>query len=389
LVLRQKSFKAENVNQLSPSLSGTVGRSIVALLGRRDEPTDGVQDYCTFLGQALAPRGVELTQVRVDWDKTGWFRALRKLRGECANWRGRWVLLQYTALSWSRRGFPFGALRVLAILGRAGARVAVVFHEPNRQDGSGQLQRMRGACQDWVIRRLFDGADKAIFTTPIELLEWLPKVDNKAVFIPIGANIPECIERRVVLAPATQGKTVIVFGVTGAPKTASEVQEIACVMKEASKVLPRLRLVVVGRGATEARELLAKALGTSGVELVVRGILPADQVAAEFLRADALLFVRGAITLRRGSAIAGIACGIPIVGYRNGAVGDLLEKAGIEWSPWHNQESLVGGLIRVLSDPERWIELHERNRDTQKNDLSWHRIAERYGEALDSRKSPS
>ena len=31
----------------------------IALLGRRDMPTDGVEDYCTFLGRALAQRGAE------------------------------------------------------------------------------------------------------------------------------------------------------------------------------------------------------------------------------------------------------------------------------------------------------------------------------------------
>src|SRR5487761_2159038 len=100
----------------------------VALLGRKDEPTDGVEDYCTFLGRALADCGVELRAVRVPWLKQGWLGALRGLRRDAAAWRGQWVLLQYTALSWSRRGFPFGALAVLGVLRRRGVRCAVVFH---------------------------------------------------------------------------------------------------------------------------------------------------------------------------------------------------------------------------------------------------------------------
>ncbi len=35
--------------------------TLVALLGRPDTPTDGVEDYCIFLGRALAARGIELT----------------------------------------------------------------------------------------------------------------------------------------------------------------------------------------------------------------------------------------------------------------------------------------------------------------------------------------
>jgi glycosyltransferase involved in cell wall biosynthesis len=358
-------------------------RTVVALLGRRDKPTDGVEDYCTFLGNALRCHGIELEQASVPWIEKGWIGALRQVSGGCSEWRGRWVLLQYTALAWSRRGFPFAALAVLAILRRGGARVAVVFHEPDRQAGSGVLQAVRGACQGWVIRRLYGGATKAIFADPLETIGWLPKRRAKAVFIPIGANIPERAHGRTAPALAAHERVVIVFGVTCSRETAArEVDEISDVMRQACQALGRLRLVVVGRGSVEARELLAKALHGCDVELVVRGVLPAEEVAQEFQSADALLFVRGGITPGRGSAMAGIASGIPIVGYRDGTISGPLKEAGVEWSAWHDQQSLIRGLIRVLSDPERWIELHERNLEVQKNHLSWSRIAERFQAVL-------
>ena len=46
------------------------------------------------------------------------------------------ILLQYTALSWSRRGIPFGAVATLGVLRSRGVRCVVVFHEPSRQDKS-------------------------------------------------------------------------------------------------------------------------------------------------------------------------------------------------------------------------------------------------------------
>lgn len=350
----------------------------IALLGRQDVPTDGVEDYCTFLGKALAAQGIELKQARVPWAEKGWIGALRQLRRECGAWRGRWVLLQYTALAWSRRGFPSFALAAVKVLRRAGARVAVVFHEPGRHEGSRWIDRVRGACQDWVIRRLYCRADKAIFTVPLDTVGWLPKGEDKAAFIPIGANVPERAGRRTASVPAGQEKTVIVFGVTGPPKMEGEVADIAGIMKEASRAIGRLRLVVVGRGSAEARERLTKALAECNVELVVRGILPAEEIAREFECAAALLFVRGALTLRRGSAIAGIACGVPTLAYRNGDIGSPLNEAGVEWSPWGDRDVLARGLVRVLSDPSLWMELHERNLDVQKNHFSWGRIAERY-----------
>jgi glycosyltransferase involved in cell wall biosynthesis len=358
----------------------------IALLGRQDRPTDGVADYCTFLGQALERLGIDLKQVRVRWMERGWARALWQLWCESAGWRDTWVLMQYTGLGWSRRGFPFGALAALAILRRRGARCGIVFHEPSRQAaGSRRIDRIRGACQEWVIQRLYRRAARAIFTVPLETIAWLSENKGKAAFIPIGGNLPECLARRSPRAASDKARTVIVFGVTGEPATAGELEDIVGVMRDAAETLGRLRLIVIGRGSMEARERITSALGGSNIEVAVRGLLPAESVTQEFGRADALLFVRGPIALHRGSAIAGIACGLPVVGYRDGRVSGPLEEAGIEWSSWRDRDGLAQGLIRVLSDPHRWMELHERNLKAQKDHFSWSRIAHRYVEALTGR----
>ncbi|HXX19648.1 MAG TPA: glycosyltransferase [Candidatus Acidoferrum sp.] len=364
------------------SESGDPRDGWIALLGRRDEPTDGLEDYCTFLGGALQRRAVSLEKVRVQWAELGWANALRQLRRECSRWNGRWVLLQYTALAWSRRAFPFRILGVASVLRDAGARIAVVYHEPTRQSGRHWSSPVRGACQDWVIRKLCQKAERAIFTVPLETVPWLPKGEAKAAFIPIGANIPESLAQRPSPPGEDRGKTVIIFGVTGMPQTDREVDEIAYVMKRTARAIAKVRLVAVGRGAIEAREKLAKALEGANVELTVRGVLPAEEITREFERADALLFVRGAITPQRGSALAGVACGVPIVGYRNGIISEPLKDAGIEWSPWGDRDSLVRGLTRVLSDSRRWMELRERNFEAQENYFAWSKIADRFRTVL-------
>jgi glycosyltransferase involved in cell wall biosynthesis len=363
---------------------------MIALLGRIDKPTDGLDDYCNFLGQALARHDVTLKRVYVPWNDEGWIRPLRRLWRESAAWQGEWVLLQYTALSWSRRGFTWGVLVAAAILRRRGARCAVVFHEHTGFGGSSWRERVRHAFEIWVLRTLYRKSDRSIFTIPLDTVEWLPPIgtervapgdQTKAAFIPIGGNIPECVDRRDVSA-LTQEKRVVVFGVRGFPAATGEVSDTAGAMREASKSIPNLRLVVVGRGSREAQGEFASALEGSSVGLDVRGVLPAEEIASEFCRADALLFVWSYITLQRGGALAGIACGLPIVGYGNGEPSGPLAEAGIEWSPWRDQKALARALVRVLSEPERWLELRERNLRVQEKYFSWNRIAERYIEAL-------
>jgi glycosyltransferase involved in cell wall biosynthesis len=363
---------------------------MIALLGRIDKPTDGLDDYCDFLGQAHARRGITLKMMYVPWDDEGWIVPLRRLWRESAAWRGEWVLLQYTALSWSRRGFTWGVLAAAAILRRRGARCAVVFHEHTGFGGSRWRERIRHAFEIWVLRALYRKSERGIFTIPLDTVEWLPPAGSKrvapgnqkkAVFIPIGGNIPECLERRDA-ASFDQEKRVVVFGVRGFPAATGEVADIAAVMREASKTIPNLRLIVVGRGSREAQSELASALEGSSVRLDVRGVLPAEEIAREFQRARALLFVWSYITLQRGGALAAIACGLPIVGYGNCAPSGALTEAGIEWSPWRDRDALAQALIRVLTDPQRWMELHERNLYAQENYFSWNRIAELYITAL-------
>lgn len=354
----------------------------IALMGRRDEPTDGVEDYCRFLSDALAESSILLQAVRVPWDVHGWLRALWKLHRESKQWRGHCVLLQYTGMAWSRRGFPFGAFIVSRILKLHGVRAAVVFHEFARQHSSpGLIYRLRGALQAATIRRLYRGAYKAIFTVPLESVGWLPADDSKGHFIPIGANVPARLDPRTPTS-APRPKTVVVFGVTGAPNMVPEVEVISDVIRSAAESIRGLRLVLCGRGSSDAGKMLAPSLRNQGVEVVAKGILSANAVADELRSADAYLFVRGPINLQRGSALAGIACGVPIVGYRNGKVMRPLDEAGVAWAPLGDRRALARNLQAVLSDEQKWTDLHQRNLHLQRTYFAWNRIAGEYLKAF-------
>lgn len=356
----------------------------VAVLGRRDTPTDGVEDYCSFLGRALQQSDIVLRQTRVQWAEQGWIAALRTLWAESANWRDSWVLLQYTTMMWSRRGFPFGAYAVLSILHRRGLRCAVVFHEPVRQDGDRWFDGLRGRLQDWVIRRLYSGASKAIFLDPLDKIRWLPSNATKAAFIPIGANIPEGQADEI---PSPQrnggGKTVAVFCVSDPPYRQREIGDIAHAMRLLAQQGVKARVVFVGRGTAEAHEEI-NSLFDSGAatEVVNLGLQSAEEVRRILSAADAMLCVRGPLYMRRGSAIAGIACGLPIVGYAGAAEGTPLEEAGLELVPYGDRDALGRALDRVLIDPERRQTLQGRSRHAQRECFSWRRIADSFVRCL-------
>jgi glycosyltransferase involved in cell wall biosynthesis len=373
----------------------TMAQPLIALLGWRDQPTDALHDYCHWLALALERRGVSLVEAEVPWAERGWVRALVALWNQSAGWRGRWVILQYTALAWSRRGFPLGMLATLWLLRLRGTRTAVVFHSAEPQPGKRPVDRLRAACQRWVMRRASRQASRIILPVPLERAAWLGERCGVAAFIPVGSNVPanarggETGEPGKAEGGARRTVTAAVFGVTGAPSMEREVADICFAARCANRRLPAvaglpgLRLLVLGRGSTEAGPLLEESLAGSGIELEVLGIRPAEDVARALAGADALLFVRGEVAANRGSAVAGLACGLPIVGYGVAERSFPVNRAGARLVPCGDRAALAEALAEVLSDGNLRGELREQSRRALAEYFSWERIAERYTEVLD------
>jgi hypothetical protein len=363
---------------------------IIALLGRRDEPTDGVEEYCRYLGGALCDRGFAMELMRVPWADRGWTSALRDLREKARGWGGRWVLLQYTALAWSARGFPLGFLRVVKELRQGGARVAIVYHDVEPFTGSRLIDAMRQRVQLRVMQQALKVANLGIFTLPLDVISWLGKAHSTATFIPVGANLP--VEHCTASKSGETRQTplrVAVFGITEGETGRKECARIVEAVGFAAVRTGALRLHAFGRGALECETHLRQALQDVAVELHVEGVLPAEQVVKALCCSDVMLFVRAPVSSRRGSAIAGIACGLPVIAYSGRDTAPPVTEAGVLLvSAGHNAE-LGEALLRVMSDAAYRKSLAERSRRAQRNHFSWEAIAERYIEALSQQEKDS
>ena len=360
-----------------------MSESIVALLGRRDEPTDAVEQYCTHLGAALRADDFAMEMVRLTWKERGWPTALRNLRQRASEWRGRWVLLQYTALAWSPHGFPLEVPRVTKILRDAGARIGVVFHDAQPYPGSRAIDQLRRFVQQRTMRRVLRSCEQAVLTVPAEKLSWISPATKNAVFIPVGANLP-------LLAAVTRESgvhsdempTVAVFSVTGGAAGEQEVAQIAGAVRLAAEKLGKVRLLVFGRNADSAEAALRKDLRNFQVTIRVAGVLPESDVETLLRSSDVLLFVRGPISSRRGSAIAGIACGLPVIAFAGSETAAPITDAGVVLVSGEDKNALGGALVRVLSDHAYRDRLAERSRGAYKNHFSWEAIAKRYAAVL-------
>lgn len=146
--------------------------------------------------------------------------------------------------------------------------------------------------------------------------------------------------------------------------------------------LGKIRLVVMGRHSDSAKKALQTLMEKLPIEASVLGLLPADEIVRSFASSDVLLFVRGSISTRRGSAIAGIACGLPVVAFEGPETAPPINDAGVVFADPQRQSAVGEALVRILSDEPYRASLAERSRRAQEKYFSWRAIAVRYAEAL-------
>jgi glycosyltransferase involved in cell wall biosynthesis len=355
----------------------------IALLGRQDAPTDAVEEYCHYLGEALRSHDFEMERVRVEWVEDGWPTAMRELERQARAWRGSWVLVQYTALAWSERGFPLRFLRVLRILRQAGARVAMVYHDVLPYEGSRTIDKLRRRAQTHAMSEALTSCDLGVFTVPMSKIPWIGAKHRRAIFIPVGANLPQP-ETAWALRDGETNRlpTIAVFGVTGGEGGVWEIASISEALHIVTERLGKLRLVVMGRHSDTTEKALRNLMDKQPIEVSALGILPGEEIVRQMGHCDVLLFVRGGISSRRGSAVAGIACGLPVVAFAGPETASPITEAGVVFADRKRQRGLGEALLKVLSDEEYRASLAERSRRAQDTYFSWKVIAARYAEAL-------
>ena len=269
---------------------------------------------------------------------------------------------------------------MLDVLRKCGARPGVVFHDLAPLAGKGIVGSAREYCHLSVLRQLYARTDVAIFTLPVRKISWLPAHRDKASFIPVGANCPELLPES---SCEDRGKnTIAVYGVTGGANTLPEVADIAFVARQVSESSLPLCLIVFGRGSKEAELALRAALADTDIEIEALGLVSPEQVTKTLARADVLLFVRGQISSRRGSAMAGIACGLPIVCYSGPETDWPVTEAGILAVPAGDRQALAVAVGNVLSDAALRTALSNRSRNAQQKYFSWQAITGQLRESL-------
>jgi glycosyltransferase involved in cell wall biosynthesis len=353
--------------------------STIRLVRGPADPADGVGDYCVRLAGALAERGHQVTVTSVDWRRDGRLGAIRDLLSRPRGDSPTWTVLQHTHLSWSRRGFPLFAVLIAFVLRRRTMRLAAVIHDPLPFGGARVRDRLRRNTQISVMRWLMWSCDVTLVTVPLEVIPWLRRWSRHVEYVPVGSNI------RCLPGDAREGPRmfeVVVFGVSMTRRR--ELVQIADVSRWLVDAIGQFRLSVVGRGSDEAavalRDLLVE---THDIELQATGVLSEAELGARLARADAALFVRdGGISSRRGTALAALAAGLPVVGYAGPETAPPLSEAGVVLTHPDDAAAAAGALAHIARDPDFAQRLRQNSVSSYRQYFAWPIVAEQVERAL-------
>lgn len=347
---------------VTPAMRAAAGTGsalrVVSLCGSIKPLFSGTDDFHDNLAAVLRARGIDICPVDLGrWGLTRVPALLQKVAAE----RPDLILMQYPTDAFSAALGPHG----FALLQRL-APLVVTLHE---FAAANPVRRISLAV-------LLARAAAVITTSDIErrsLLAWYPWLKARSCVIPIGANFPARDWR-----PRTP-PLVVCFGQIRPEKGLEEF--IACQAILAPRFTDAEFAILGSRVPKFAtyHEAIAAAARRQGIHMV--GELPPEGVT-DYLRTAtlALLPFPSGASLRRGSLLAAVACGLPVVTLRGA---DTPEELMALLQPAGCRDDLVTQAATYLSDSAAREAAH-RNSQIVAAQVSWDTIADSYTRLLNA-----
>lgn len=264
-----------------------------------------------------------------------------------------------------------------------GDRVELMVHEPNLAFGEGSWKQTGvAAVHRLMTTMLMKTADRIWISIPAWEKRLRPYAFGRALefcWLPIPSNIPVVDDAEAVSATrvryAAEGEPLVGhFGAYDRNTTELLLGSIPLLLRESSEC----KLLLLGRGSEETREMLLAAhrgrqiasqsrrqTSQAGRQVVdqfgladrvyATGGLSASDVSLHLSACDVLLqpFIDG-VSSRRGSVMAGLAHGVPIV-TNSGRLSEALwaESGAVVLASGADAESLTNATLRLLADETR------------------------------------
>jgi len=352
------------------------------LTGEYPPDSGGVSDYCRLIARELVRMG-DTVQVFCPQSKSGskpdnsgvlvhrlpghfGLRSLRALRKTLEDQPPPdRFLVQYVphAFGYKAMNLPFTTWVATRL--RRIAPVWVMFHEvasplPNWPPGHTLLGLMTR-----VMARQMAGAAERVFVSIPAWASFLKKLAPRArsaEWLPVPCNVATNV------APATIADFRAKYGSLGGPLVGhfgtygSPIAEILTPgALELLRLVPEASLLLIGRGSESYRDRIAEAHPAFGNRIHATGELTADEVSAALRACEIVLqpFPDG-ISARRGSAMATIANGLPVVTNLGRLSEPFWSEGAVLAAPGPEPDSIARLAAGLLADPRARMGLGRR-----------------------------
>ncbi|AKJ00498.1 glycosyltransferase involved in cell wall biosynthesis [Archangium gephyra] len=315
--------------------------------------------------ETLAPEGVTVHRLPEGYA----VRGLKRLEHELERLPGpKRLVVQYVphAFGYKAMNVPFA----LWLARRRRDEVWMFFHEvcfpwgwklPWRHNVLGAVTRAMAALVLARADRVFVSTpwwNRLLHAPPRRVpLEWLPVPSN----LPTQPPASEVESRRAALRPSPDTVLIGHLGTYGALITGLLEEVLPALLHQDA----RRRVVLAGRGSTHfARQLTGRHPELAGRVRALGG-LPGDELAATLKACDVLVqpFPDG-LSTRRGSAMAGLGLGRPLVSNAGPATEAPWRSSGaLALAPEPTAASVLETAEALLSTPESWPALGQRAAD--------------------------
>jgi glycosyltransferase involved in cell wall biosynthesis len=367
----------------------------ICLITSRIPPTRcGVGDYTMQLARALLAAGSEVTIVTGDDQKPlradalpeirnilpGWgMRGMLRLIDEVRHLKPSMVVVQWVPFLYSRFGVnPWLPLAAIW-LSFSGYRVQTMVHEPWVPLTSWQY-RITGPIQRLLLFMLIFASKRVgvSITAWTRLLQsYFPWRRNDIFWTPVGSNIiptrreSDRAQLRAQLGISSSALVLAIFSPFGSGKGYDLIESL---WQQTASLPMEIHLLVIGATAEEAAGILPALASDERVRFA--GYLEPEGVSQWLQSADILLapFTDG-ISARRGSALAAMAHGLPVVTTR----GHLFDREIFEQSPLvitdYDSVEFTRATIELIRDRERRTLLGAATREFFDRNFAWPIIA--------------
>ncbi len=369
-----------------PPTEGGVGDYVFLLANELARAGDTVHVWCPAqCGRGLDQPGVSVHAELGSLSPFDCLRAGGLLNREPGPRR---LLIQWVphAFGWRAVNVPF-CLWVLSRSVVSGDRVELMVHEPFLPFGGSVRQRMAALAQRFMICLLLLAASRVWLSQPSwwhlvrpfalgrrQSVGWLPVPSN----INLDADSTRVLEVRSVHPEA--GRAVGHFGLFGPWKDDYFIPYLEAVADR----MPDVVVVLVGFGCGKTLESVVARRPELGARIAATDGATPERAANLLASCDALIlpYIDG-VSSRRGSVMAGLALGIPIVTHAGASTEALWKDSGGVALAGPSPNDYADAVQALLNDDEARIRLGRRAKELYEERFHIRHVVERLRGASD------